>query len=246
MGAILKLAGVSKAFGKMIAVNDVSFEVEENQIFGIAGPNGAGKTTLFNVISGLPYRADGGRIEFKGSAIQNKSADQICKIGLARTFQRETVFETLSIFENVLVGAVFGHPALNRREAKERALEALEFIGLADKLAEQAIHLPLFEKKLLMLASALATDPQLLLLDEPAGGLNEPEMERSAELFQRIIANGVAIILIEHQLSLLLKVSKQIMILNNGCKLVQGPPDRIINDERVIEAYLGKRGKRAA
>jgi branched-chain amino acid transport system ATP-binding protein len=244
MNPILTVVGVTKTFGKLTAVDDVSFEIRENEIFGVAGPNGAGKTTLFNVISGLPYHADAGRIEFRGEAVHAKPPNQICLLGLARTFQRETVFETLTVLENVLVGAVFGRLARDAKRAEEVSLEALEFVGLVHKAKQQAIHLPLFEKKLLMLASALATRPKLLLLDEPASGLNQPEMDRSAELFECINNQGIAIILIEHQLPLLLRVSRRVLILNSGQKLMEGSPEAVVKDERVIKAYLGQRGER--
>ena len=245
MASLLAADKISKAFGRLAAVSEVSFEVEEGEIFGIAGPNGAGKTTLFNVISGLPYHADSGRIFFRGRNIESTPPHVICRLGLARTYQKETLFDTLSVLENVMVGAIYGRGEGGRLSVEERAVEALEFVGLGDRMNDEALHLALFEKKLLMLASAIATRPKLLLLDEPVAGLNKPEMDRSVELFERIKATGTTIILIEHQLPLLLKASHRVMILNYGEKLTEGPPQEVVRNETVIEAYLGKRGKRA-
>lgn len=233
MEPILVIKNVTKSFGKLMAVNDVSFAVGKDEIFGIAGPNGAGKTTLFNVISGLPYHVNSGRIYFAGEAIESRPAHRICRLGLARTFQKETLFDTLSVLNNVLMGSVYGANDRKPDEFIEKALKTLEFVGLTDKLHETAGHLALFEKKLLMLASALATQPKVLLLDEPAAGLNQPEMDQSADLFQRINSSGTAIILIEHQLPLLMKVSERVMILDNGQKLADGPP------EHIVKMYFG-------
>ncbi|CAB1070292.1 Branched-chain amino acid transport ATP-binding protein LivG (TC 3.A.1.4.1) [Olavius algarvensis Delta 1 endosymbiont] len=241
MADLLVCEGLTKTFGRLLAVDDVSFSITEGQIKGVAGPNGAGKTTIFNIITGLPYRATGGKIVFAGREIQNTPPHAICHQGIARTFQKETVFDTLSVFENVLVAASYGRTDQTRRNGEDKAAEIIEFVGLGDLGSEQATHLTLFEKKKLMLAQALATNPRLLLLDEPASGLNNPEMEESAALFRRINERGVSILLIEHKLPLLLSLSESVLILNYGQKLVEGPPDTVIKDERVIEAYLGKR-----
>ncbi len=240
MADILVVDRVSKSFGRMRAVDSVSFAVTAGEIFGIAGPNGAGKTTLFNLISGIPYHADSGRILFQGHAIHGRLAHAICHMGLARTFQRETVFDTLTVLENVLVGAVFGRP-LPGRSSAEMATAALEQVGLAARKNEQARHLPLFDKKKLMLASALVTNPQLLLLDEPAAGLNHQEVEQTSAIIRDINTRGITVVLIEHVLPLLLTLSHRIMILNQGEKLLEGSPQEVVRDERVVEAYLGRR-----
>lgn len=236
---------VCKSFGRMRAVDSVSFVVSEGEIFGIAGPNGAGKTTLFNLISGIPYHADAGRVVFRGQPIHRRLAHSICHLGLARTFQRETVFETLTVLENVLVGAVFGRP-LPGRSRVEMAYDALEQVGLEARKDEQARHLPLFDKKKLMLASALVTNPCLLLLDEPAAGLNHQEVEQTSAIIRDINARGITIVLIEHVLPLLLTLSHRIMILNQGQKLLEGSPQEVVRDERVVEAYLGRRNSCAS
>lgn len=240
MSKVLIVQEVSKSFGKMRAVDTVSFSVEENEIFGIAGPNGAGKTTLFNTISSIPYHADMGTIMLGDRPIQSLQPHNICRMGIARTFQKETVFDTLSVLDNVLVGAVFGCPP-QRESLKDRAHKVLDLVGLFTKEDECAKHLPLVEKKCLMLATALVTQPKILLLDEPAAGLNRVEIQKTIDLILKINELGISIILIEHVLSLLATLSHRIMILNNGKKLVEGLSHEILKDERVIEAYLGER-----
>lgn len=242
MSEVLRLNGVSKSFGKLRAVDNVSLSVEEGEVFGIAGPNGAGKTTLFNAITSVPYHADSGEITFFGQSIQRLSAHAICHRGLARTFQRESIFETLTVIENVTVGAVFGYRSHERSSVRQRAIDALDMVGYKGSLDGDARSLSLFDKKRLMLASALATSPRLLLLDEPASGLNQMEVEETAGLIRSINATGVSILLIEHVLPLLLSVSERILILNQGACLTTGMPDEIVKNEQVIEAYLGKRG----
>ena len=244
MEPLLVVDQVSKSFGRLKAVAEVSFSVAPGEIYGIAGPNGAGKTTLFNIISAIPFHADSGRILFKGQPIQSIAAHKVNHRGLARTFQRETVFETLSALENVLVAAAFGR-SKNTAGPRQRALDMLDFVGLADRRHQEARHLALFEKKRLMLASALVTGPELLLLDEPAAGLNQAEIGQSLELFRTINGQGVTIILIEHILPLLLTLSHRVMILDHGQKLCEDLPDHVVENQVVIEAYLGgcRRGR---
>lgn len=239
MTDILVVEQVCKSFGKMMVVNNVSFTVAENQIYGIAGPNGAGKTTLFNAISGIPFHPDSGRITFGGEAIHALQPHAIAHRGIARTFQRETVFESLTVLQNVVLGAVYGHQGSGN--AEQKALDALELVGLRDKTQESARDLPLFDKKRLMLATALVMQPKLLLLDEPAAGLNQLEIRQSIDLIRAINARGITIILIEHVLPLLLTLSERIMILNQGLKLVEGTPREVVSNPQVIEAYLGRR-----
>jgi branched-chain amino acid transport system ATP-binding protein len=240
LSEFLLVENVSKSFGKVRAVDNVSFDLSENEILGIAGPNGAGKTTLFNLISGIPFHADSGHVFLQGRAIHNTQPHSICQMGLARTFQRETVFETMTVIENVMVGAVFGHET-RKHNPNELAMQALELVGLVDRSNELARHLPLFDKKRLMLASALVTQPILLLLDEPAAGLNRLEIQQTMDLIRKLNARNITIILIEHVLPLLLELSQRIIILNQGQKLAEGTPANMVSNEQVIEAYLGRR-----
>jgi branched-chain amino acid transport system ATP-binding protein len=239
MNTILKVQKVCKSFGKLSANADISFEVNQGEIFGIAGPNGAGKTTLFNVISGLPFKADSGQIFFQGEAIHKKAPHRIFQKGLARTFQRETVFSSLTVQENVEVAARYSLN-LPRTELEEEALKALALVGLEVQVHDVADSLSLFDKKRLMLASALVSQPALLLLDEPASGLNGKEIGFFENLFKILNSKGITILLIEHVLPLLLSLSERLMILDHGLKLTEGKPNEVVNNPLVIEAYIGK------
>lgn len=238
---ILKVDRVCKSFGQLVAVDNVSFQVEKGEVYGIAGPNGAGKSTLFNIISGIPYSADSGEVFFEGHAIHSMRPHLICRMGVARTFQRETVFDSLTVLQNVLVAAAYGRGlgvAADRHPIKESYV-ALQFVGLDRESERLARELSVYGKKRLMLASALATRPKMLLLDEPVAGLNHIEIQGFADMLKQISASGVTIILIEHVLSFLLSISHRVMILNEGKKLVEGYPLQIVSDERVRRAYLG-------
>jgi len=240
---LLTVTEVTKAFGKILAVNGASFTVYRGEIFGIAGSNGAGKSTLFNLINRVPYGPDAGTVRFEGAPIQSLPPHLICRRGITRTFQTESVFDTLSVEDNIRVGAVYGLARSGDAGWKERVREALEFVGLWDQRSRFARDLALFEKKRVMLASALATAPKMLLLDEPAAGLNRAEQAHTIELIRRINASGTTIILIEHVLPLLLTLSHRVMFLNAGRPLVEGAPDAVMRDERVIQAYLGSRAR---
>lgn len=234
--AILELEKVNKRFGELAAVKDVSCEVQEGEIFGIAGPNGAGKTTLFNLISGvLP---GSGKIIFNGININGLRPHQICQRGIARTFQIPTLFSTMTVFQNVRVGAHFG---LRGGKDEEGIInEVINFVGLNGRENIIAENLNLFDKKSTMLAAALATKPRLLLLDEPIGGLSPTEIRQSVTLFQKINEGlGVTIIVIEHLMKVLVETSHRLMILHNGEKICVGPPQEVTKDRRVIETYLG-------
>lgn len=235
MPILLETKSLTKRFGELAAVKDLSFSVEEGEVFGIAGPNGAGKTTLFNLISGL-YNGSGD-ILFKGKSISSLRPYQRCNQGVARTFQIPTVFSSLTVYENVWIGAHFGKPGSHPAQA---ILDALDFVGLADKKEILAKHLPLFDKKMTMLASALATRPNLLMLDEPIGGLSPIEIQKSVEIFQKVNHGlGVTLIVIEHLMKVLMGLSNRMMILENGEQICIGSPTVVANDRRVIEVYLG-------
>lgn len=242
MNEALNIKNVSKSFGKLKAVNNVSLQVIKNDIFGIAGPNGAGKTTLFNIISSIPYHADSGKIIFNGKSIELLNPTTICHIGIARTFQKEAVFKSLNVKENVIIGAAFGQGVKLKMEDEQitKVCDVLNFVGISkSKFNTKAKDLPLFEKKKLMIASALATNPKILLLDEPVSGLNQIEIKDTIDLIRKINKKGITIILIEHVLSFLIDVSNRITILNEGMKLIESSPDKVMNDERVVRAYLG-------
>lgn len=244
MTPLLSVDRVTKKFGELVAVDNVSFEVNEGEIYGIAGPNGAGKTTLFNLITGIPYHADDGSVHLRGADITALSPHEIYELGIARTFQKETAFDTLTVGENVRIGAVFG-TALRPdqyEDAVEQALTDLDLSADRDRLAGE---LSLYAKKRLMIASAIVSAPSLLMLDEPAGGLNVAELSELEELIRRLSRGDTTIIIIEHVLPLLFGVSNRVMVMDFGERLAEGSPEELARDDIVIEAYLGERGKDA-
>ncbi len=235
--AFLENRNVTKYFGNLAAISDLSFEVEKGEVFGIAGPNGAGKTTLFNVIAGV-YPCNG-KIIFNGVQINGMRPHRICKMGIARTFQLPMVFSSFTVHQNIETGAHFGYAGDEDRSGLVD--EIIEFVGLQGKANVEAQHLRLFDKKLTMLGTVLATKPKLLLLDEPASGLNPTEVMDSIKLFKKINEKySVTIIVIEHLMRVLMGISHRLMILNNGELIAIGPPSQVANNEKVIEVYLGK------
>jgi len=233
---ILQVKNLTKRFGELAAVKELSFEVEEGEIFGIAGPNGAGKTTLFNLITGFYHGS--GDIVFDNVNISGLRPHQICHKGIARTFQIPELFLPLPVVENIRVGAHFG--AVGAHNEKESITEAINFVGLQGRENVIAANLNLFDKKMTMLAAALATKPKLLLLDEPIGGLSPIEVRQSVAIFQKINKElGLTILIIEHLMKVLTEVSQQLMILQNGEKICIGPPQEVTKDKRVINVYLG-------
>lgn len=235
---LLKVEGISKYFGAMAALKDLSFNVFSGEIFGIAGPNGAGKTTLFNVITKF-LNPDGGKIQFKDKYIHKLNPNKICELGIARTFQIPALFESLTTYQNALVGAAFGNTDKDRNKLN-LVKKNLEFFGLWEKKDIIADELSLYERKALMVASALTTEPEMLLLDEPTAGLSKIESDHVMELFKKINNRDVAIIIIEHNMDVLMNISERVMILDHGEKICEGPPGRVCKDEGVIEAYLGE------
>lgn len=251
MEPILRVENLSKRFGDLVAVKNLSFEVFPGEIFGIAGPNGAGKTVLFNCITKVPYSPDSGRLIFEGKEITKYTPHEICHMGISRTFQIPAIFPSLTAFENVLVGSVFGERArfplakIFKKPANEsifllRTTKALEFVGMLDKKDSTAKDLSLLDIKLLMVASALATKPKLIMLDEPVGGLNKPEIKEFMGLIRKINSEGITIVIIEHIMAALMNLSKSIMVLDHGEKISEGTPQQVSNDKAVIEAYLGQ------
>jgi len=235
--AILRCEKVNKRFGELIALKDVDFELERGEVFGIAGPNGAGKTTLFNVITGLLRGS--GEIIFDGVNINGLRTHKICHMGITRTFQIPLVFPSMSLFENVKIGAHFGVQKAKNEE--ENVSEIINFLGLERRKEVMAGDLDLFDKKLTMLAAALATRPKLLLLDEPVGGLSPVEIAKIMELVRKINKElGITIMVIEHLMKVLTGICHRLMILHYGEKICIGPPKEVIEDNKVIEVYLGE------
>jgi branched-chain amino acid transport system ATP-binding protein len=248
---LLALHEVTLAFGGLTAVHDVSFGVPPGVVKAIIGPNGAGKTTLFNLITGF-LTPDRGQIVYRGEAIQGQPAHAVAAKGIARTFQLVQLFDHMTVLENVMVGrhrltraGLFGgmlrFPAMRREEAAivTKSWEALEFVGLADRAHQPAAVLPLGLKRLLEIARTLASEPRLLLLDEPASGLDQNETDRLAEMILTLRDRGLTILLVEHDMSLTMEVAQEIVVLNYGELLAEGPPRAIQKHPEVIAAYLG-------
>jgi len=241
---------LSKSFGGVTAVSDVSFEARLGQTVAVIGPNGAGKTTLFNMISGL-LPPDEGEIWLNGHRLDGNPPHMVARMGVARTFQNVQLFGNMTVLENVMMGryryerAGFIRSALGltyqeEQQTRAAALRRLKRVGLADKADFPAPSLPLGEQRLLELARALAAEPRLLLLDEPTAGLNTVETVRLAATVSRIRANDVCVLLVEHDMSLVMSIADWIVVLNYGEKLAEGHPEEIRNDPRVVEAYLGQ------
>jgi branched-chain amino acid transport system ATP-binding protein len=235
---ILQVLGVSKRFGGLQALSNVTFDLPEGQILGLIGPNGAGKTTLFNVIDGV-YHADTGQVTFQGRDITRLKPYDVARLGLARTHQIVRPLNELSVRENVMVGSCFGREGKGLGEATKVAREVLEFVDLANRAEQLASSLNVAQKKRLELARALASRPYLLLLDEVLAGLNPSEITHMVETIRKIRDQGVTIIMIEHVMHAVMNVSDRIIVLDYGQQIAEGTPDEIVNNAKVIEAYLG-------
>jgi branched-chain amino acid transport system ATP-binding protein len=248
---LLSVNRVSKAFGGVQAVSEVGFRLGEGAITGLIGPNGAGKTTLFNLITGV-FACDGGSIVFCGEDIRKARIDQLVRRGIARTFQNVELFGSMSVLENILVGqhtrtrcgmwgSILRPPWVRREEEKATrdALDFLDFVGLQEHARKKCSDLPFGWQRLVELARALAARPRLLLLDEPAAGLNIVETAQLGELIKKIRQKGVSVLLVEHDMSLTMEVSDRILVLDQGRLIADGPPRKIQADEAVIKAYLG-------
>ena len=235
--ALLTVQNLTKKFGGLTAVHDFSLSVGEGEILGMIGPNGAGKTTAFNMISGY-YSPNEGHVTFEGREITGNRPDVICKLGLARTFQIVKPFAQLSVLDNVMVGAY--NRTNNNKEASRRSLDILDFLGMNDITHQLAGSLSVAGRKRLEIARVLATEPKMILFDEAMAGLRSRETDEIIELVRQISKQGVALLLVEHVMKVIMSLSDRIVVIHHGEKIAEGEPGEIVNNKAVIDAYLGE------
>lgn len=244
MSGLLELEGVSRRFGGLRAIHNVTLSVAPGEVIGVIGPNGAGKTTLVNIITGV-HAASTGRVRFDGSDITRVRPWQAARLGIARTFQVVQPFPDMTVSENVAAAAMFAGAVRYGSEADNAALEHLRFVGLAELAGRPAASLTLAMRKRLELAKSLAMRPKLLLLDEVNAGLNATEIEHGLALIRAVAARGVTVLIIEHLMKVVLSLCARIVVLHHGELIAEGDPEAIVNDPRVVQAYLGRRYAKA-
>jgi len=246
---VLEINNVTKQFGGLMALDDVSFQVEEGEIRGLIGPNGAGKSTMFKNIAGF-YEPTSGNIVYRGVNIGGKQPHTIAEMGIVRTFQETTLFQELSVFENALIGthiksrtnvfsAVLGLDRAKQQAASDKVMDVLEFMGLVERRDQLASELPLGSQRALALAIALVSEPKMMLMDEPFAGMNAEETNHMMDLTRKVRESGITIVLVEHDMKAVMGLCNYLTVLNFGKLLAEGTPDEIRNNDRVIEAYLG-------
>jgi len=246
---ILEIKNVTKQFGGLTALNDISFQVEEGEIRGLIGPNGAGKSTMFKNIAGF-YTPTKGEIVYLGKNISGKKPHAISKMGIVRTFQETTLFQELTVFENALVGchikartdlfsAILGLDSQKQKAAGEKVMEVLEFMGLSDRKNQLASELPLGSQRALAISIALVSKPKIMLMDEPFAGMNPEETNHMMDLTRKVRESGITIVLVEHDMKAVMGLCNYLTVLNFGQLLAQGTPEEIRHNDKVIEAYLG-------
>jgi len=247
--AILEIDSVSKQFGGLTALDNVSFQVEAGEIRGLIGPNGAGKSTMFKNIAGFQVPTMG-NIRYQGQSIEGKKPHTIAEMGIVRTFQETTLFQELSVFENALVGthirarsnvfsAVLGLDRLKQQAASEKVMEVLEFMGLIERKDQLASELPLGSQRALALSIALVSEPKVMLMDEPFAGMNGEETSHMMDLTRKVRESGITVVLVEHDMKAVMGLCNYLTVLNFGQVLAQGTPEEVRNNDKVIEAYLG-------